>query len=124
MTTAQLRSLDKAHDQARAGNLPTLTMTELLPDAIHETWSVPSRTESTTRYTVDLLHTRDGIETLCECPAATAGRCCWHRGAARLAHERAIASRNTTGYRIRPKAQPSTLPHFETLKHISLTGRH
>lgn len=119
------RALDKAHDQARAGNVPTLTAAELLRDSIHETWRVLSRTTDGVAYTVDLLHTRDGIETLCDCLAATAGRCCWHRGAARLAHEDAITSRNTTGYRIRPKAQPtSRLPHVEALKHISLTGRH
>jgi hypothetical protein len=119
------RSLDKAHDQARAGNLPTLVAAELLRDSIHETWRVLSRTTDGVAYTVDLLHGRAGIETQCDCPAAAAERLCWHRGAARLAHQDAITSRNLTGYRIRPKAQPtSRLPHFQTLKHISLTGRH
>lgn len=113
------RSLDKAHDQARAGNVPTLVAAELLPDAIHETWTVTSRTDGRTIYTVDLLHSRAGIETLCDCPAAVAGRCCWHRGAARLAHQDAIASRNAGVTRYRPK--PGTT--LATLTPAFLSGK-
>jgi hypothetical protein len=127
MTRSQLRSLDKAHDQAHAGNLPTLISTELLADAIHEVWRVTSRTDGTTTYTVDLLHTRDGIETLCDCPAATAGRCCWHRGAARLAHTDSIKSVNLAGVRYRCKVAAVVparrLPALSDLADLNLSNR-
>lgn len=128
MTRDQInRALDRAHDQARdqarAGNTPTLVRSELLPDAIHETWHVGCRTTSGLTYTVDLLHSAAGIVTQCDCPAAAAGRCCWHRGAARLAHQDAIPSRNAAGFRYRAKPA-ATVPSLAAgIPASALSGR-
>ena len=100
-TPSQLRAMDKAHDQARAGNLPTLTETSFDGTAIRETWNVHSRTGQNV-YAVSLTHSRAGIATECSCPAAGA---CWHRAAARLAHQDAIPSACQTWGRIRPRQQ-------------------
>ena len=104
MTRTQInRAYDRAHDQARAGNTPTLTATRFDGTAIHETWLVTSRTHDGRTYRVELSHDQTGIETMCDCQAAERGDCCWHRGAARLAHQKAIASRNEAGKRFIPK---------------------
>ena len=106
MTRTQInRAYDRAHDQARAGNTPTLTATRFDGTCIHETWQVASRTHDGLAYTVELSHDATGIETLCDCAAAERGLVCWHRGAARLAHVDAIPSRNDAACRIRPRGR-------------------
>ena len=93
------RAMDKAHDQARAGSRPVLTETSFDGAAIRETWNVASRSGHVT-YAVSLTRTADAIRTECSCPATGI---CWHRAAARLAHQDAISSRNLAGVRIRPR---------------------
>ena len=106
---AQNGALDRAFVQASLGNVPTLTGTEILRDALRETYRVLSRTVEGQAYTVDLLVDRRGVVTTnCDCPAASTGKCCWHRGAARLAHRDAIALTSEIPYRIRPKLIPTT----------------
>jgi hypothetical protein len=107
--TAQNGALDRAYVQASLGNVPTLIATEVLRDALRETYRVLSRTVEGQSYHVDLLVDRRGVVTTnCDCPAASTGKCCWHRGAARLAHADAIRCETEVGYRIRHKAQPIT----------------
>jgi len=105
---AQNGALDRAYVQSQLGNAPTLIATEVLRDALRETWRVMSRTTDGVAYHVELMvDRRGGVTTLCDCPAATAGKCCWHRGAARLAHTDAIACATEITYRLRPKTQPA-----------------
>lgn len=105
MTREQInRAMDKAHDQARNGNLPTLVATELVTGAIHETWMVDSRTHRGTTYTVSLCHDCESIRTSCICPAGQSGKCCWHRALARLGHTDSIAINRTTTVRYRAKS--------------------
>jgi hypothetical protein len=102
-------ALDRAFVQSQLGNVPTLTGTEILRDSLRETYRVLSRTVDGQAYMVDLMVDRLGIvTTTCDCPAACAGKTCWHRGAARLAHRDAIALVNEVGYRLRPKLTPTT----------------
>jgi len=102
-------SLDRAYVQSQLGNAPTLIGTEVLRDALRETWRVMSRTTDGVAYHVDLLVDRRGVVTTnCDCPAASTGKTCWHRGQARLAHRDAVALVNEVGYRIRPKLIPTT----------------
>ena len=91
------RSLDRAHDAARAGSVPVLTETSFDGRAIRETWNVESRSGRGV-YAVSLTRAADGIRTVCTCPATGA---CWHRAAARLASDDVIASRNEAGLRFR-----------------------
>jgi len=106
---AQNGALDRAYVQASVGNVPTLIATEVLRDALRETWRVMSRTTDGVAYHVDLLVDRRGVvSTNCDCRAASTGKCCWHRGQARLAHTDAVALVNEVGYRIRPKLVPVT----------------
>ena len=93
------RALDRAQAQAALGNVPTLIESEFDGSAIRETWIVRSRTERRL-YDVFLLHNTIGVATLCPC-AATGP--CWHRAAARLAHQDAIPSQNVAGIRFRAR---------------------
>jgi erythromycin esterase-like protein len=98
------RATAKAHEQARAGNLPTLLRSRFDGEAITELWSIGSRTTGGAVYIVDLRHDADGVTTYCECEAQHAGRVCWHRAAARLAHADAIRSHRAPGVvRFRPR---------------------
>ena len=105
---AQNGALDRAYVQSQLGNAPTRIGTEVLRDSLRETYRVLSRTTDGVAYTVDLLVDRRGVVTTnCDCPAASTGRSCWHRGAARLAHTDAIRCETEINYRIRPKTQPA-----------------
>ncbi len=81
------RAQHKAHEQAAAGNLPTLLRTFTSPDGLEtrQFWTVGSRTTGGVVYDVSLTADADGLTTLCHCDGATAGRICWHRAAVRLA---------------------------------------
>ena len=103
---AMNNALNRAYAQAKLGNLPALVATEILPDALREQYRVASRTIDGQVYLVDLMVDRRGvISTHCECQAALAGKCCFHRGLARLAHCDAIPLVNEVGYRLRPRRQ-------------------
>lgn len=104
-TASQLRAMDKATVQAKLGNLPALIGATFDGQVIDECWRVPSRSSAGLDHYVALTHDQAGITTTCDCAAWISGRCCWHRAAARLAHQDAIASQNTIGYRIRPRQQ-------------------
>ena len=79
------RATSKAHEQARAGNLPTLLRTFGTDFDTRQTWNVNSRVTAGQTYLIDLVADCDGIRTLCTCDAAHADRICWHRAAVRLA---------------------------------------
>ena len=80
------RAVAKAHEQARAGNLPTLLKSYTTdPLETWQVWSVGSRTVAGTVYLIDLKADADGLSTLCSCQAGDANRICWHRAAARMA---------------------------------------
>lgn len=81
------RALAKAHEQARAGNLPSLLRQHNALDNLSTTqvWTVGSRTTGGVIYRVVVTADGDGISSLCECEAAHSGRICWHRAACRMA---------------------------------------
>ena len=107
-------ALDRAYVQAQLGNVPTLIATEVLRDSLHEQYRVLSRTVEGQVYHVSLLVDRRGVVTTnCDCPAASTGKCCWHRGAVRLAHQDAIRCETEIGYRIRPRRQPITAAELQ-----------
>ena len=125
------RAVARAHQQAGAGVVPLLLATTFTGGSIAETWSVPSRT-SDALYRVTLAHTAEAVVTTCDCQAGAAGRLCWHRGLARLAHEERVPSRTACGYRMRPQRRqpapvtaPVALPTIggKVVDQSALTGR-
>jgi hypothetical protein len=82
--TALDRATAKAHEQARAGNLPTVIVARAWSNGI-TTWryALGSRTAGGTVYLIDLTDSNGRLTTHCDCPAMTT---CWHRVAVRLAH--------------------------------------
>ncbi len=81
------RAMHKAREQAQAGNIPVLVRDFTSPDGLEQRqyWTIGSRTTGGVVYNVDLTASASGIETLCHCDGANAGRLCWHRAAVRLA---------------------------------------
>jgi hypothetical protein len=79
------RAIARAHDQARAGNLPALLSSDVRPEATRQTWAITSRSLAGAVYLVDLVADCTGVDTHCQCEASHAGRICWHRAAVRLA---------------------------------------
>ena len=68
---ARERAQAKAHEQARAGNLPTLLRQRFTGDALVELWSVGSRTQGGTVYLIDLCHDAAGQSHRVATPAAS-----------------------------------------------------
>lgn len=103
------RALSKAHEQARAGNLPSLLRQHNALDNLSTTqvWTVGSRTTGGTIYRVVVTADGDGLSSLCECEAAHANRICWHRAACRLAALGDIPSHTTAHQPVTPVADPS-----------------
>ncbi len=79
------RAMAKAHEQARAGNLPLLLRQFDTDHDTRQVWSVGSRVTAGACYTIDLTADADGIRTLCDCQAGATEKICWHRAAVRLA---------------------------------------
>ena len=79
------RATAKAHEQARSGNLPMLLRQADEGHQSRQVWSIGSRMTAGTCYTIDLTADCDGLRTLCDCPAGTTDKICWHRAAVRLA---------------------------------------
>jgi hypothetical protein len=97
MTDARQARIDranaKAHEQARAGNLPTALAARAWSNGITRwRYSVGSRTAGGSVYLVDLTDDHGTIWTACDCPAIGV---CWHRAATRLAHTGQLASYRT-----------------------------
>jgi hypothetical protein len=111
------RAIAKAHEQARADNLPTLLRSHRDADGDwRQTWSVGSRTVAGSVYTIDLCHDANGVQTLCDCAAAESDRICWHRAAVRLAHLGQLAYHDAatgrTLYPLTPKEAADLLDCF------------
>jgi hypothetical protein len=103
MTSAQQSRIDrayaKAHEQARAGNLPAVLHARAWSNGITRwRYSVASRITAGTVYLVDLTDDHGQLFTACDCPSVGP---CWHRAAVRLAHTGQLTAYRTGSLRQR-----------------------